>query len=78
MTAFPDIINDWFSNMDNGLLNGVIFLDLKKAFDTADHEILLINLTDRKQRTYGNGSLSDSGSLFVVSLKVPSWDPYYA
>ena len=32
LTALLDITNDWFSNMDNGLLNGVLFLDLKKAF----------------------------------------------
>ena len=79
LTALLDITNDWFSNMDNGLLNGVLFLDLKKAFDTVDHEILLNKLnfygvdsislkwfqsylTDRKQRTYVNGSLSDYGS----------------
>ena len=36
--------NDWCVNVDNGLLNGVVFIDLKKAFDTIDYGILLQKL----------------------------------
>ena len=31
--------NERIKNIDKSLLNGVIFLDLKKAFETMDHAI---------------------------------------
>lgn len=48
LTALLEATNNWSVNIDKGLLNGVIFIDLRKAFDTIDHEILI-----RKLRSYG-------------------------
>ena len=48
LTALLETTNNWSINIDYGLLNGVLFIDLKKAFDTIDHEIIL-----RKLANYG-------------------------
>ena len=38
ITALLEATNSWSVNIDNGLINGVIFIDLKKAFDTIPME----------------------------------------
>ena len=47
-TTLVNITNTLLQNIDNGLLTGLVFLDLNKAFDTLDHELLL-----RKLSNYG-------------------------
>ena len=44
LTTLLETNDNWRVNIDRGLLNGVIFIDLKKAFDTIDHEIILKKL----------------------------------
>ena len=38
-TALIEATNSWSVNIDNGLVIGVIFIDLKKAFDAIDHTL---------------------------------------
>ncbi len=43
--ALTKIIDKWTSNMEKGFLNGVVLLDLRKAFDLVDTDRLLHKLS---------------------------------
>ncbi len=51
--------------MENGKLTGVVFLDLKKAFDTVNHEILL-----NKLRKFGLNDESIAWFANYLSIRV--------
>ena len=52
VTCLLNNTDDWYVNMDGGKYTANIFIDLKKAFDTVDHDILLAKL-----RKYGVDNL---------------------
>lgn len=48
LTATNEVLEEIYGHLDNRRFSGALFLDLKKAFDTIDHELLL-----RKLEHYG-------------------------
>ena len=58
-TALISAVDDWQKNMDKGKLTGVLFIDLRKAFDCVNHKVLL-----HKLKSYG---VSDQAMSFFSS-----------
>ena len=47
LAAFIQMCDAWYQNMDNGELNGVVFIDIRKAFYSINHNILLRKMKEQ-------------------------------
>ena len=45
ITTLIKVTDDWLTAIDHGLYTGAVFIDLRKAFDTVDPQILLNKLS---------------------------------
>jgi retron-type reverse transcriptase len=46
LEALIQMCDAWYDDMDNGELNGVVFVDIRKAFDSINHNILLCKMKE--------------------------------
>ena len=63
-----DIVSTIEKNMDKCLFSCGVFIDLKKAFDTVDHKILL-----HKLEHYGFHGVINTGKWFSPYLSNSNW-----
>ena len=78
-TALLNITDDWLICFDNGKIICVIYLDLKKAFDTVDFQLLLLKLryngadeqTIKWFASYLNGRMQSTSVNGVLSTSRP-------
>jgi retron-type reverse transcriptase len=47
LTLLLQMCDKWLKNMDEGKITGVVSLDIKKAFDSINHQILMSKMKDQ-------------------------------
>ena len=78
-TALVDMVDDWLTNINSGKMTGVAFIDLRKAFDTVNHGILIDKLrligassiTLKWFRSYLSGRMQSVTFKDTISSKLP-------
>ena len=79
LKALLEATENWSLNINKGLINGVIFIDLKKVFDTIDHNIIIRKLSnygvDQKALRWFQSYFSDRSQKFSVNGHLSTASP---
>ena len=79
LTSLLRCTNDWYLNIDKGLYTAGVYIDLKKAFDTVNHEILLSKLEyygiKGKEFRWFHSYLVDRSQFCRVNGQISSTEP---
>ena len=78
LTSLLKCTNDWYINIDKGKHKAVVYIDLKKAFDTVDHDILLRKLNfcglKGKELSWFHSYLTDRRQCCKVNGRISTTD----
>ena len=47
VSALIQMCDQWLENMENSKLNGIVFLDIHKAFDSINNKVLIKKMNDQ-------------------------------
>ena len=72
-TFSTHLTNEWCFNIDRKFVNGVLVLDLKKAFDTVDHTILIKKLQYFSLKRYKVLKVQELALICQASKQIPGF-----
>ena len=70
--------DEWLKNMDEGKITGLVSLDIKKAFDSINHQILMSKMKDQfgireNELNWFTSYLTDRQQVCCVNDHISSW-----
>ena len=70
--------DEWLKNMDEGKITGLVSLDIKKAFDSINHQILMSKMKDQfgireNELNWFTSYLTDRQQVCSVNDHISSW-----
>ena len=78
LTLLLQMCDEWLKNMDEGKITGLVSLDIKKAFDSINHQILMSKMKDQfgireNELNWFTSYLTDRQQVCCVNDHMSSW-----